>query len=71
MEKGQHDLFADYPDLVDVDTLCKMLGGINKKLAYHLLASGIIYSIRIGRAYRIPKSSVIEYVFGEGTPRMS
>ena len=68
MKKSQYELFADYPDLVDVDTLCKMLGGINKKLAYHLLACGDIYSIRVGRAYRIPKASVIEYVYEEEAP---
>ena len=30
-------MFEDYPDVVDVDGLCKMLGGISRKLAYRLL----------------------------------
>ena len=31
------EMFEDYPDVVDVDGLCKMLGGISRKLAYRLL----------------------------------
>ena len=31
-------VFDEYPDIVEVELLCKMLGGISKKLAYRLLA---------------------------------
>lgn len=55
-------MFREYPDVVDVDDLCKMLGGISKKLAYRLLAAQEIRSVRIGRSYKIPKVSVIEYL---------
>ena len=55
-------LFEEYPDVVDVDGLCKMLGGISRKLAYRLLISQEIKSVRIGRSYKIPKISVIEYL---------
>lgn len=57
-------MFASYPDVVDVDGLCKMLGGISKKLAYRLLADQEIKSVRIGRSYRIPKVCVMEYLVG-------
>lgn len=57
-----HKLFAAYPDVVEVDDLCKMLGGISRKLAYRLLAQQEIKSIRIGRSYKIPKVFVIEYL---------
>ena len=30
-------MFESYPDVVTVDQLCLMLGGISKKLAYRLL----------------------------------
>lgn len=55
-------MFREYPDVVDVDDLCKMLGGISKKLAYRLLADQEIRSVRIGRSYKIPKVYVIEYL---------
>lgn len=58
-------LFEDYPDVVDVDGLRLMLGGISKKLAYQLLSSQDIHSVKIGRAYKIPKISVIKYLVGE------
>ena len=55
-------MFEDYPDVVDVDGLCKMLGGISRKLAYRLLIDQEIKSVRIGRSYKIPKICVIEYL---------
>lgn len=55
-------MFREYPDVVDVDDLCKMLGGISRKLAYRLLADQKIRSVRIGRSYKIPKICVIEYL---------
>ena len=55
-------MFEDYPDVVDVDGLCKMLGGISRKLAYRLLINQEIKSVRIGRSYKIPKIYVIEYL---------
>lgn len=54
--------FEDYPDVVEVNDLCKMLGGISRKLAYRLLADQTIKSIRIGRTYKIPKTCIIEYL---------
>ena len=64
MQKKQ-DMFAEYPDVVDVEQIRRMLGGISRKLAYRLLASGELRSVRIGRSYRIPKLYVIEYLTGE------
>ncbi len=55
-------MFENYPDVVDVEDLCKMLGGISRKLAYRLLADQEIKSVRIGRTYKIPKVCVIEYL---------
>ena len=55
-------MFEDYPDVVEVDDLRRMLGGISRKLAYRLLADREIKSVRIGRTYKIPKLCVIEYL---------
>ena len=61
----KNDMFAEYPDVVDVEQLRKMLGGISRKLAYRQLASGELRWVRIGRSYRIPKLCVIEYLTGD------
>ena len=55
-------LFAGYPDVVDINQLCEMLGGISVKTAYKILRNNEIAHLKIGRAYRIPKCHVIAYV---------
>ena len=55
-------LFADYPDVVNVEQMREMLGGICDKTAYRLLRSGEIRSFIVGRSYRIPKLNILEYL---------
>ena len=64
MDHRNREMFTEYPDVVDVEQLREMLGGISRKLAYRLLASGELRCVRIGRSYRIPKLCVIEYLTG-------
>ena len=54
--------FADYPDIVNIDQLREMLGGVGYKAAHRLLHDGSIRCFKIGKAFRIPKASVIEYL---------
>ena len=61
----KQSMFENYPDVVEVDDLRKMLGGISKKLAYRLLSDQEIRSVCVGRTYKIPKICVIEYLMGE------
>lgn len=65
--KNTAAIFEEYPDVVEVEDLRRMLGGISRKLAYKLLAENEIRSIRVGRAYKIPKVCVINYLIGEET----
>lgn len=58
-------IFEKYPDVVEVEQLREMLGGISRKLAYKLLAEKEIHSVRVGRTYKIPKACVIEYLLDE------
>lgn len=57
-------MFPDYPDIVTVNQLQKMLG-ISRHLAYKLIDYGEIQAVKIGRSLKIPKVSVINYVIGE------
>lgn len=58
-------MFENYPDVVEVDDLRVMLGGISKRLAYKLLINQEIRNVKVGRAYKIPKICIIEYLMGE------
>lgn len=58
-------MFENYPDVVEVDDLRVMLGGISKRLAYKLLTNQEIRNVKVGRAYKIPKICIIEYLMGE------
>jgi excisionase family DNA binding protein len=55
-------LFTEYPDVVNVEQMCEMLGGICDKTAYRLLKSGEIKSFIVGRHYRILKLNILEYL---------
>lgn len=57
-------MFPDYPDIVTVAQLQRMLG-ISRHLAYDLIGSGYIAGVKIGNAFRIPKVNVINYVMEE------
>ena len=57
-------MFPDFPDIVTVAQLQKMLG-VSRHLAYDLINDGSIRGIKIGNAFKIPKVSVIEYVMDE------
>lgn len=61
----QKIMFEDYPDIVEVNDLRKMLGGISRRMAYRLLTNQEIRNVKVGRTYKIPKVCVIEYLLGE------
>ena len=59
-------MFTQYPDVVNISQLCEMLGGISEKTAYRLIREGKIGAFLIGRAYRIPKANVIDFLHVPG-----
>lgn len=60
--KVEYKIFDDYPDLVNIKQFCSMLGGISVKTAYKILRNNDIKHFKIGRAYCIPKYSIILYL---------
>lgn len=54
-------MFANYPDVVNVEQLQEMLS-ICKTTAYKLVKDNTIKTVRIGRKYVIPKQAVINYL---------
>ena len=58
-------MFIDYPDIVDLQQMRKMLGGISSTLAYRILKTNTIKSKKVGREYKIPKINVIKYMMAD------
>ena len=58
------EMFKVYPDVVSVEQLMEMLQ-IGKVLAYRLITEGKIKAVKIGRAYKIAKRNVVEYLLNE------
>lgn len=54
-------MFTDYPDVVGVPDLMKMLS-IGRHAAYLLVNDGTIQSFKVGRNIKIPKLSIIEFL---------
>ena len=61
-KNNTNEMFANFPDVVDVSGLRKMLGGIGEQKAYELVRKGTIKAIKIGKLYRIPKINVIAFL---------
>lgn len=55
-------MYRDYPDIVNINQLCVMLGNISTKTAYKLLHADRIAYFKIGRTYKIPKIHIIAYL---------
>ena len=55
-------MFRGYPDALSQEQVRQMLG-TGSRLAYRLLRTGAIPSVRMGRLYRVPKTAVIDYLY--------
>lgn len=60
MENKYRDLH-DLPMTLRVEDLMSLLG-IGRNIAYELVRSGQIRSIRIGRQIRIPRDALLEFL---------
>jgi len=62
-------VFKEYPDVLDVKQVSKLLG-VSTKTVYKLLKDGSLSSLKIGREFRVPKVMLMQYmkVFGPPVP---
>ena len=51
----------DLPLVLKVEDLMQVLS-IGRNTAYRLVRSGKIYSVRVGRSFRIPRDALEEYL---------
>ena len=60
-------MFPGYPDAVSLQQAAEMLG-LNRHTVGELSRSRHLFALKIGRTYRIPKLSVIEFLLtGQST----
>ena len=56
-------------ELLTVEQLCQLLQ-IGKNTAYKLIQTGKIKGFRVGRSWKIPRDSVVEYIKKQGKWRL-
>jgi len=60
-----YKLFKDYPEIITVKEMRKMLGGITKYAAFKLINEEKVQCKKIARVCRISKNSVIRYMYSK------
>lgn len=60
-EKAYRIMLRSYPDVLDIKQMCEILG-ISTKTGYALIQENKIESLKVGRAYRIPKPFLLSYL---------
>ena len=59
---GNRNIFANYPDSMTLRDVA------STKLASRLVREGSIYGVKVGREYRVAKTTVMEYIMDRRTP---
>jgi excisionase family DNA binding protein len=54
-------LLKEFPDVLDVTQVSSVIGA-STKLTYRLLNEGKIKSLKIGRAFKVPKHYLLQYL---------
>jgi|GEM_PF-1151047 len=59
--KTYNAVFQGYPDVLDVKQVGELLG-ISTKTVYRLLNEGTLASLKVGRAFKVPKFYLLQYI---------
>ena len=59
--KTDNTKFQDYPDVLDVKQVSKLLN-VSSKTVYRLINDGKLASLKVGRAFKIPKIHLLQYI---------
>lgn len=55
-------MLNEYDDIVDIETMMDILA-IGRNKAYELLQTGQVKSFKLGKAYRIPKQCITDFIW--------
>ena len=61
MKDSYSVMLREYPDVMNIEQMSQALG-VSTKPGYGLLKSGKVASLKVGRAYRIPKVHLRDYM---------
>ena len=61
------NIFTNYPDSMTLRDVASALG-ISTKLASRLVREGELYGVKVGREYRVAKTTVMEYLQDRRAP---
>ena len=53
--------FEEYPNMLTVEQMCDILN-INRETGYRMIRRGEFEFLKLGRAIRIPKHQILEYI---------
>lgn len=57
-------MLTEYPDLLSAEDVVKILG-VSRQYVYQMINDGYLFGIKIGKAYKVSKIKLIEYLIGE------
>ena len=57
-------ILTEYPDLLSVEDVVKILG-VSRQCVYQMINNGYLFGMKIGKAYKISKIKLIEYLICE------
>ena len=60
-EKAYRVMLRDYPDVMNIEQVSQILR-VSTKAVYKLIREGQLCCLVIGKAYRIPKVHLLEYL---------
>jgi len=63
-EKAYSLMLTEYPDLLSVEDVVKILG-VSRQYVYQMINDGYLYGVKIGKAYKVSKIRLIEYLIGD------
>ena len=61
MKDAYSVMLREYPDVMNIEQMSQALG-VSTKTGYGLLKSGEVACLKVGRAYRIPKVQLLDYM---------
>lgn len=63
-EEMYHLMLTEYSDLLSAEQTAGILG-VTRQYVYTMITDGYLFGVKIGKAYKISKIRLIEYLIGD------